>query len=144
MNAAQPSSWFNRNWKWVVSVACVLMVAIIGGFIFAVFMLVSRLMHSSGSYQQAMARARQDSTVIAALGTPIEDGFWMTGKISENGDSGNANLQIPLSGPKGDAMLYLTARKSAGVWSYSHLQVRIDSTNQQIDLLNSLVDPRVQ
>ena len=134
MNAAQPSSWFNRNWKWVVSVACVLMVAIIGGFIFAVFMLVSRLMHSSGSYQQAMARARQDPALIAALGTPIEDGLLMTGKISENGDSGNANLQIPLSGPKGDAMLYLTARKSAGVWSYSHLQVRIDSTNQQIDL----------
>jgi hypothetical protein len=137
MNAPQPRSWFDRNWKWVVSVACVLMLAIIGGFIFAVFMLASRLMHSSGSYQQAMARARQDSALVAALGTPIEDGFWMTGKINENGAAGSADLKIPLSGPKGGAMLYVRATKSAGVWTYSHLQVEIDSTNQQIDLLNS-------
>ena len=137
MNTAQPRSWFDRNWKWLVSVACVLMLAIIGGFIFAVFMLVSRLMHSSGSYQQAMARVRQDSALIAALGTPIEDGFWMTGKVTENGETGTADLKVPLSGPKGGAVLYVRATKSAGVWTYSHLQVEIDSTKQQINLLGS-------
>jgi len=137
MNTAQPGSWFNRNWKWVVSVACVLMLAIIGGFIFAVFKLAFHLMHLSGSYQQAMARARQDPALIGALGTPIEDGFMMIGKISENDETGSADLTIPLSGPKGSAMLHLRASKSAGVWTYSDLQVKIDSTNQRIDLLKS-------
>ena len=132
-----PTSWFNRNWKWVVSVACVLMLAIIGGFIYAVFMLVFHMMHSSGSYQQAMARARQDSTLMAALGTPIEEGFMMTGKINENDETGSADLTIPLSGPKGSAVLHLRASKSTGVWTYSDLQVNIDATNQRIDLLNN-------
>lgn len=138
MNTAQPTSWFNRNWKWVVSVACVLMLAIIGGFIYAVFVLVFHMMHSSGSYQQAMALARQDSALVAALGTPIESGLLMTGRINENRESGSADLKIPLSGPKGDATLYVRATRSAGVWTYSRLQVEVDSTKQQIDLLNSV------
>lgn len=137
MNTSQPTGWFNRNWKWVVSVASVLMLAIFGGFIYAVFMFVFHMMHSSGSYQQAMARARQDPAVTAALGTPIEEGFMMTGKISENDQTGSADLTIPLSGPKGKAVLHLRASKSTGVWTYSDLQVKLDTTNQRIDLLNS-------
>jgi hypothetical protein len=61
----------------------------------------------------------------------------MSGKSSENGATGSADLKIPLSGPKGSAMLHLRASKSEGVWTFSHLKVQIDSTNQQIDLLNS-------
>jgi hypothetical protein len=94
-------------------------------------------MHSFGAYQQAMERARHDSALIAALGTPIEDGFWMIGKISENDKTGRADLTLPRSGPKGSATLHLRASKSAGVWTYSDLRLKIDSTNQRIDLLNS-------
>ena len=137
MNAAQSGSWFNRNWIWVVSLASALGLAILGGFVFAVFMFVIRMMHSSGSYREAMARATQDPTLIAAIGTPIEEGFMMTGKISENGETGSADLTIPLSGPNGAAKLHLRASKSAGVWKYSQLQVKVDATNQWIDLLKS-------
>lgn len=137
MNAPQPRSWFDRNWKWVISVVCVLSLAIIGGFVVAVFMLAIHLMHSSGPYQQAMARARQDSALVAALGTPIESGLLMTGRINENREIGSADLKIPLFGPKGDATLYVRATRSAGVWTYSRLQAEVDSTKQQIDLLNS-------
>ena len=59
----------------------------------------------------------------------------MTGKISENGETGSADLTIPLSGPNGGARLHLRASKSAGVWKYSQLQVKVDTTNQWIDLL---------
>ena len=51
-----------------------------------------------------------------------------------NGGSGNADLTIPISGPKGKGTLYVVATKSAGEWTYSKLVVKIDSTGETIDL----------
>lgn len=135
MNAVPPN-WIHRNWIWVVSVASALGLAIFGGFVFAVFLFVMRMMHSFGAYQAAMTRARQDPALIAAIGTPIEEGWRVSGKISENNQTGRADLTIPLSGPNGRATLHLRASKSAGAWKFSDLQVKIDSTNQQINLLD--------
>ena len=51
-----------------------------------------------------------------------------------NGGSGDADLSIPISGPKGKATIYAVAKKSAGEWSYSKLAVKIDSSGETIDL----------
>jgi hypothetical protein len=133
---AVPPNWFHRNWIWVVSVASALGLAVFGGFVFAVFLFVMRMMHSFGAYQEAMTRARQDPALIAAIGTPIEEGLWVSGKISENNQTGRADLTIPLSGPQGRATLHLRASKSGGAWKFSDLRAKVDATNQRIDLLN--------
>ena len=135
MNQPQAPSWFQRNWKWLVAVACVFMLAIVAGFVFAVMMFVLRLMQSSGSYTQALARARQAPALIEKLGTPITAGLLTTGSISEKDDTGSANLAIPLDGPKGEGTLHVRATKSAGVWTFSRLDVEMKATNQRIDLL---------
>jgi hypothetical protein len=51
-----------------------------------------------------------------------------------NGASGEANLSIPISGPKGKARIYLKAEKSLGRWNYSDLVVEIEKTGERIDL----------
>ena len=38
------------------------------------------------------------------------------------------------SGPKGKGTIYAVATKSAGEWTYSKLEVKIDSTGETIDL----------
>lgn len=137
MNQPLTPNWFHRNWKWLIAVAGVFMLAIAAGFVVSVMMLVLRLMQSSGSYTQALARARQAPALIEKLGTPIHAGLLMTGKITEKDDTGSANLAIPLDGPKGEATLHVRATKSSGVWTFSQLDVDMKATKQRIDLLDS-------
>jgi Cytochrome oxidase complex assembly protein 1 len=52
-----------------------------------------------------------------------------------NGASGESNLAIPISGPKGKGTVYVSAIKSLGQWSYSGLVVEVAQTRERIDLL---------
>jgi Cytochrome oxidase complex assembly protein 1 len=131
--------WWNRNWKWFVPTGCCLMPLALGGaFVcFLVFVIFGGLKQSD-VYKTAVARAKADSRVIAALGTPVEEGWYLSGNTSVNGGSGNADLSIPISGPRGKATIYAVATKSAGEWTYSKLVVKIASTGQTIDLAPQL------
>jgi hypothetical protein len=41
---------------------------------------------------------------------------------------------IPLSGPKGKATLYVEAMKSADIWVFQTMVVKIEKTGERIDL----------
>ena len=75
--------------------------------------------------------------MIEALGSPITEGLLVSGNTNVNGASGDANLYIPISGPKGKGTIYVAASKSLGRWNYTGLIVEIAKTNQRIDLLQS-------
>ncbi|MFN8526521.1 MAG: cytochrome c oxidase assembly factor Coa1 family protein [Chloroflexota bacterium] len=131
-------SWWSRNWKWVVPVGCLGTLLSCGGVIalafFAIYGAVSSAVKSSDAYNDAMAVVRGSEEVRAALGEPIEAGFWVTGNIEVNGPSGKAEVSIPLSGPRGSGTLYITATKSANQWQYSRLEVEIPGRSARIDL----------
>jgi hypothetical protein len=91
-------------------------------------------MKQSDAYQTALARAKADQRVINALGTPIEERWFLKGNTEVSGDSGKADLTIPISGPKGKGAIYVVATKFAGEWTYSKLVVKIDSSGETIDL----------
>jgi hypothetical protein len=131
-------NWWGRNWKWLVPVGCLASVIVTAGFMslvgFGVYSLFG-LMKSSDAYQDAVAAAKADPAVQQALGTPIEEGWFMSGSININGASGDADLSIPISGPNGTATIYVVAEKSAGQWTFSTLEVEIKTTNTRIDLI---------
>jgi hypothetical protein len=91
-------------------------------------------MKQSDAYKIAVARAKADQRVTSALGTPIEEGWFLSGNTKVDGSSGNADLTIPISGPKGKGTIYAVATKFAGEWTYSKLVVKIDSSGETIDL----------
>jgi len=93
-------------------------------------------MKSTDVYKEALARAKADPAVIEALGSPISDGFLMSGNTNVNGASGEANLAIPIAGPKGKGTIYVSATKALGQWNYSGFVVEIGQTHQRIDLLH--------
>jgi hypothetical protein len=84
----------------------------------------------------ALARAKEDQRVTTALGTPIRDGMVPSGSTKVNGPQGDANIAIPISGPKGKATIYADAAKSSGEWTFSKLEVKIDN-GETIDLNES-------
>lgn len=106
-------------WGIVILVAVLGFVAVIVFSIFGAF-------SSSEPYQHALAVVRNDETVTSIMGTPINPGFLAMGSLSEAGISGDADLQIPISGPKKSGRLYVTAQRRNGAWFYFTLAVDID------------------
>ena len=127
------TDWLGRNWKWLVPLVCLVVLVLVGGFVVSIF----AMLKSSDAYSGAVARANSNPNVIAALGSPIAEGFFCTGNISEGCSSGSANLVIPISGPKGEARIYVTASRSLGVWRFDHLVVRVEKTHEQINILET-------
>lgn len=129
-------NWWSRNWKWFVPVGCLSTLLLFAAGIALLVSFVFGMMKSSDVYAQAVTRAKADPQVIAALGSPITDGYFTSGSIQQTNGSGTAELSIPISGPKGTGTIYLEARKSAGQWSFNKLTVEIAHPNRRIDLLN--------
>ena len=103
----------------------------------SIVVIVFSAMKSTDVYKEALARAKGDPAVVEALGSPIKDGFLISGNSNVNGASGESSLAIPISGPKGKGTIYVSATKSLGRWIYSGLVVEISGTHQRIDLLQT-------
>jgi hypothetical protein len=131
--APQPN-WWSRNWKWFVPAGCLTLILLFCLFLGLIITIVMGSIKSSDAYKQAVAKARANPTVVEKLGTPIAEGYFVSGNINVQNDSGNADLQIPISGPKGKAVIHAVASQSAGKWEYSRLTVTIEG-QPELDLL---------
>src|SRR5881398_1188016 len=132
-------NWWKRNWTWFVPVGCFSMLMLFVIFVGSVALIVFSAMKSTDVYKGALTRAQAHPSVIEAHGSPIKEGFLLSGSTNVNGASGEANLSIPISGPNGKGTIYVAASKSLGRWNYSGLVVEIAKTHQRIDLLQSSV-----
>ena len=128
-------NWWKRNWKWFVPLGCFSIALLFVLFVGSVVVIVFSAVKSTDVYKDALARAKSHPAVIEALGSPVTEGFLVSGNTNVNGASGEANLSIPVSGPKGKGTVYLAATKSLGRWNYSGLVLEIERTHQRIDLL---------
>jgi len=128
--------WWSRNWKWFVPVGCLSILAAIAVVIVLIVTLVFGALKSSDVYKQAMTKATTNPTVISELGQPIESGWMVSGSISVNGSSGEADISIPISGPKKSGTIFAVGRKSAGEWKFSRLEVEVPD-RPRINLLSS-------
>ena len=127
-------SWWSRNWMWFVPTGC-LSIALLGAAFFcAILMVVFGALKSTDVYKTALKEAQANSAVTEALGTPIKDGMFLSGNTNVNGPSGQADIAIPISGPKGSGTIYAVATKSAGKWTYTKLEVEIKATGERIPL----------
>lgn len=131
----QPS-WWNRNWKWFVPTGCLFIVLLTVGSAAALMSFVFGMMKSSDAYEHAVAAARANPAVVEALGSPITEGFFVSGEVNVNGASGKADLAIPVTGPKASGTIFVDARKSAGEWHFTTLVVEVEPGNERIDLLD--------
>ncbi len=91
-------------------------------------------MKQTDVYQTALARAKADQRVTNALGTPIEESWYLKGNTEVSGDSGKADITIPISGPKGKGASTLSPPNSPANGRYSKMVVKIESTGETIDL----------
>jgi hypothetical protein len=134
--AIRKLNWWQRNWKWFVPLGCVTVAMLFLMFVGSILVIVFSAMKSTDVYKEALARAKTDPAVIEALGSPIKDGFLISGNTNVNGATGESNLAIPISGPKGKGTIYVSATKTLGQWNFSGFVVEVGQTHERIDLLH--------
>jgi Cytochrome oxidase complex assembly protein 1 len=131
---ATRKGWFSRNWKWLVPTVLILFFVLplmLIGSIFAA-------MKNSDAAKECLLRAQNNALVVERLGTPIEEGWLVSGSINTSTTSGDADLAVPISGPKGKGKVYVTAHKAAGAWDYQGMEVAIEGSDQRINLLSNV------
>jgi hypothetical protein len=134
-------SWWDRNWKWFVPTGCLSILAFFGLLIGGIFFGITSMMQESDAYKGALNKAQHNKFVIEKLGKPIETDGMTSGSINVSGETGDCDLQIPVKGSKGKGTLFVVATKR-GNWTFEHLSVFIEATEEEIDLLsNSETEP---
>src|ERR1022692_3713980 len=129
----QHRSWLGRHWKKLLAAAFVCGVV----FVVGIFTLLMGAMRASDVAKEAVARAQSNPLVMQRLGAPINEGWLVGGSINVSPGSGDADLSVPISGPKGKGTVYVAAQKTAGTWTYSLMQAAIEGSSDKIDLLAS-------
>jgi len=124
-----------RAWLWLIPLGCFGALVVAGCIVFAVLWLVFGLLKSSEPYKRAMEMAQGDPRVAAALGEPVEASRVLVGNIEETGETGHAELSIPLCGPKGRGTLSVVANKSRGRWIIEEAVLTVTESDETIDLL---------
>ena len=81
----QRTNWWGRNWKWFVPTGCLGILLLAASFVFVIICIVFSAMKSSDAYKIALAKAQADPRVVNALGFPITDGFFVSGKTNVSG-----------------------------------------------------------
>lgn len=93
---------------------------------------VESIVRSSEVYQMTLRGAADSPCVAAELGSPLTPGWMVTGGTEESIESGSANLNIPVRGPKGKGSLEMLAEKRDGVWEITSLVLADESGEMQI------------
>ena len=136
MASNPPPSWLARNAKWVIPSGCVAIFAFVVVLVAAIVWLAMTAMKRSDAYLEAVSRARASAAVREALGEPLEEGFFVGGRVRTlTSGSATADLAIRLSGPKGRGVLNVHATKADGRWHYWLLSLSVTGTHERVNLL---------
>lgn len=127
-------SWLERNPLWKIPLGCLTLILLFAVFGAIVVTVIVTSFRSSEVYHQAWARTTQNTQVLARIGEPIKAAWFISGQLNVSGSTGNADLSIPISGPRGRGVIRAVARKN-GVWRFSCLEVDIAGQPEKIDLL---------
>jgi Cytochrome oxidase complex assembly protein 1 len=86
-----------------------------------------------GPVARSEVSGRVDFSALPARPATALERF-IGGAFHVTGASGNAELAIPLSGPRAKGTIYVVVTESAGEWNFSTLVFQLDSSGARINL----------
>ncbi len=130
-------SWLDRHARWKIPLGCLIVILLICAFVAVLFTVLDVSFRKSIVYQEALDRAGRSPEVISRIGEPLRPGRVLQGRINVSGSTGTAEMNIPITGPRGKATIVLDARKVHGAWVFRTLYVGFDAQPGTVNLLDS-------
>lgn len=134
-------NWFQRHIGLTIAGGCGVLLAAAALFVLLILVFVFGLLKNSDATKLALERAQSNPTVVEHIGRPLELGWIISGNINTSGPSGHAELEIPVHGSRGKGTIYVVADKTAGMWTFSTLQVAFADGAPRIDVLPPPPEP---
>jgi len=128
-----------KRWKLPVIIVSVVLALIIILAIIAVSAGRS-VLRSSPVYTETLNFLYANPEAVAYLGEPLELGKGVNGTISTSGDTGEADLEIPVSGSLNKGTVSAQATLADGLWNYSLLDLLKDDGSRVNLLAGSAMD----
>ena len=129
-------SWLEQNPYWKIPFGCLTLIFLIALFVVVLMTVITTSLRNSDVYKQALAQAASNSQVRLQIGEPLKPAWLLSGQLNVSGSTGNANLSIPISGPRGKGTIRAIANKTGRVWRFTYLQISVDGHPASIDLLS--------
>jgi hypothetical protein len=98
-------------------------------------LIVLPALNNSDVKRMALESARSNPIILQRLGGPIAAGWFIKGSMEVNSSGGSAELEIPISGTKGDGTLYAYAQKSGDGWHMVTLQFAAKGDARREDMV---------
>lgn len=125
-------------WLWAAGGCCggcLLLILVVGGIFGVGAFGIFGALGNSDAGKLAVERAEADPRVVEALGTPLETGWMTQGSISLDGQSGRADLTLPVTGPKGSGRLHVLAQRWAGEWELERVTLEVEGSSERIEIV---------
>ena len=119
----QPAQKKSSGCLKIFLIGCSVLIVLGIGLFAVLAFIVFGAIKKSDVYKEALTRVQNDQRVVAALGSPIEAGFWVSGKMSVANGKGTSDFSFPVSGSKDKATVHAVAAFDGRVWEFSTLDV---------------------
>lgn len=113
---------------------CLTVIALGVFFVVALTATIFYFIRSSDANQETLKRAQSSPALIQQIGEPVQMGWLVMGSVSRQNEKGNADMSIPVTGPKGSARIHTVGVRDANGWRYTKMLATLEN-GQQIDLL---------
>jgi hypothetical protein len=118
---------------------CALLVLALAGVTASLIGVVFYFLSNSEAAVLAMKQVQASPEVQAALGEPIQKGWFTAGNVNTFNGNSRAQLQFQITGPKDSAEVQLQAEKHGDAeWKFLHLKVKPTKAEAPIDLMQNL------
>ncbi len=108
-------------------------------FIALIMFIPRTVLRNSEVHAQAMDMLRANPQAVELLGEPIEAGRAVSGSVSTANGGGEAELWIPVSGPRDSGELVVEAVRIGGAWDFLKLELNVGG--QSLNLFQTAYDP---
>ena len=134
VSVAKSSNGTKKAWLFGCG-GCLVLVALLGAFGAAIFAFVFKALGESEAAQASLREAQASTVLIEEIGEPMALGWLVVGNVNVSNDSGDADIVVPIEGPKGTASVHTIGVREGGVWTMQEMTATVAGSGTTVDLL---------
>ncbi len=142
VSAPKSSNRTKKAWLFGCSGALVIvtiltLVGLLSAFGVAVFGFAFNVLRDSEAAQAALRESQASTVLIEEIGEPMKMGWFLEGGVNVDvaNNSGDADILVPIKGPKGTASVHAIGIREGGVWIIQEMTATVEGTGNTVDLL---------